>query len=165
MKLDVILQCDLKCWYVFSQNSGLYSLGWYMNLFLGYWFPNILQIIRLLANHPQFKITLMTADRKAGQSIESVFPHLVSQVRISVSSLLYYFPYFLWEFLWFYYTFLFNYVQVCLSFRIYLIWLLSRMRIFLLWMQYFVVYHMEQPRLLDNSLPSHNIADWWSLHI
>lgn len=37
------------------------------------------EIIRLLANHPQFKITLMTADRKAGQSIESVFPHLVSQ--------------------------------------------------------------------------------------
>lgn len=76
-----------KWWYVFSQkNYGLYSLGWYMNLFLGYWFPNILQIIRLLANHPQFKITLMTADRKAGQSIESVFPHLVSQVRISMSS-------------------------------------------------------------------------------
>lgn len=38
------------------------------------------QIVRLLANHPHFGISLMTADRKAGQSIGSVFPHLVSQV-------------------------------------------------------------------------------------
>lgn len=37
------------------------------------------EIIRLLANHPNFCITLMTADRKAGQSIGSVFPHLVKQ--------------------------------------------------------------------------------------
>ncbi|KAL0356786.1 UNVERIFIED_CONTAM: putative N-acetyl-gamma-glutamyl-phosphate reductase, chloroplastic [Sesamum calycinum] len=37
------------------------------------------EIIRLLANHPNFQITLMTADRKAGQSIGSVFPHLVKQ--------------------------------------------------------------------------------------
>ncbi|KAL3621186.1 hypothetical protein CASFOL_036098 [Castilleja foliolosa] len=37
------------------------------------------EIIRLLAAHPNFKITLMTADRKAGQSIGSVFPHLVKQ--------------------------------------------------------------------------------------
>lgn len=37
------------------------------------------EIVRLLANHPYFKITLMTADRKAGQSIGSVFPHLVTQ--------------------------------------------------------------------------------------
>lgn len=37
------------------------------------------EIIRLLANHPHFGITLMTADRKAGQSIASVFPHLVAQ--------------------------------------------------------------------------------------
>ncbi|XP_059663498.1 probable N-acetyl-gamma-glutamyl-phosphate reductase, chloroplastic [Cornus florida] len=37
------------------------------------------EIVRLLANHPYFGITLMTADRKAGQSIGSVFPHLVSQ--------------------------------------------------------------------------------------
>ncbi|KAM1233432.1 hypothetical protein ACFX2J_003137 [Malus domestica] len=37
------------------------------------------EIVRLLANHPHFGITLMTADRKAGQSIGSVFPHLVSQ--------------------------------------------------------------------------------------
>ncbi|KMS94828.1 hypothetical protein BVRB_014940 [Beta vulgaris subsp. vulgaris] len=37
------------------------------------------EIVRLLANHPYFGITLMTADRKAGQSIASVFPHLVSQ--------------------------------------------------------------------------------------
>ncbi|KAK4378400.1 hypothetical protein RND71_000262 [Anisodus tanguticus] len=37
------------------------------------------RIIRLLRNHPHFQITLMTADRKAGQSIESVFPHLVTQ--------------------------------------------------------------------------------------
>ncbi|CAN4112273.1 unnamed protein product [Withania somnifera] len=40
---------------------------------------HLLQIIRLLRNHPHFQITLMTADRKACQSIESVFPYLVSQ--------------------------------------------------------------------------------------
>ncbi|KAF6143410.1 hypothetical protein GIB67_029579 [Kingdonia uniflora] len=39
----------------------------------------MIEIVRLLANHSQFGITLMTADRKAGQSIGSVFPHLVSQ--------------------------------------------------------------------------------------
>ncbi|EXB63561.1 putative N-acetyl-gamma-glutamyl-phosphate reductase [Morus notabilis] len=37
------------------------------------------QIVRLLANHPHFGTTLMTADRKAGQSIGSVFPHLITQ--------------------------------------------------------------------------------------
>lgn len=37
------------------------------------------EIIRLLSNHPNFQITLMTADRKAGQSIGSVFPHLAKQ--------------------------------------------------------------------------------------
>lgn len=37
------------------------------------------EIVRLLANHPHFSITMMTADRKAGQSIGSVFPHLVTQ--------------------------------------------------------------------------------------
>lgn len=37
------------------------------------------EIVRLLANHPHFCITLMTADRKAGQSIASVFPHLTTQ--------------------------------------------------------------------------------------
>ncbi|XP_047325693.1 probable N-acetyl-gamma-glutamyl-phosphate reductase, chloroplastic [Impatiens glandulifera] len=37
------------------------------------------EIVRLLANHPSFGITVMTADRKAGQSIGSVFPHLVTQ--------------------------------------------------------------------------------------
>ncbi|KAI5066312.1 hypothetical protein GOP47_0018936 [Adiantum capillus-veneris] len=37
------------------------------------------EIVRLLATHPCFKITLMTADRKAGQSLASVFPHLISQ--------------------------------------------------------------------------------------
>ncbi|XP_057782958.1 probable N-acetyl-gamma-glutamyl-phosphate reductase, chloroplastic [Salvia miltiorrhiza] len=37
------------------------------------------EIIRLLSNHPNYQITLMTADRKAGQSIGSVFPHLVKQ--------------------------------------------------------------------------------------
>ncbi|XP_021902722.1 probable N-acetyl-gamma-glutamyl-phosphate reductase, chloroplastic isoform X2 [Carica papaya] len=37
------------------------------------------EIVRLLANHPYFGITLMTADRKAGQSMESVFPHLIIQ--------------------------------------------------------------------------------------
>ncbi|KAG0467146.1 hypothetical protein HPP92_018726 [Vanilla planifolia] len=37
------------------------------------------EIVRLLANHPYFHITLMTADRKAGQSFGSVFPHLIAQ--------------------------------------------------------------------------------------
>ncbi|KAL5984870.1 hypothetical protein ACLOJK_041828 [Asimina triloba] len=37
------------------------------------------EIVRLLANHPQFHITLMTADRKAGLAIGSVFPHLITQ--------------------------------------------------------------------------------------
>ncbi|XP_010540982.1 PREDICTED: probable N-acetyl-gamma-glutamyl-phosphate reductase, chloroplastic [Tarenaya hassleriana] len=37
------------------------------------------EIVRLLANHPHFRITLMTADRKAGQSMGSVFPHLIAQ--------------------------------------------------------------------------------------
>lgn len=37
------------------------------------------EIVRLLANHPHFAITMMTADRKAGQSIGSVFPHLITQ--------------------------------------------------------------------------------------
>eukprot|EP00252_Welwitschia_mirabilis_P015002 TRINITY_DN33106_c0_g1_i1.p1 TRINITY_DN33106_c0_g1~~TRINITY_DN33106_c0_g1_i1.p1 ORF type:complete len:408 (-),score=65.22 TRINITY_DN33106_c0_g1_i1:181-1404(-) len=37
------------------------------------------EIVRLLANHPFFKITLLTADRKAGQSLGSVFQHLITQ--------------------------------------------------------------------------------------
>ncbi|KAL9257072.1 putative N-acetyl-gamma-glutamyl-phosphate reductase, chloroplastic [Drosera capensis] len=37
------------------------------------------EILRLLANHPHFGASLMTADRKAGQSITSVFPHLIAQ--------------------------------------------------------------------------------------
>ncbi|XP_024960290.1 probable N-acetyl-gamma-glutamyl-phosphate reductase, chloroplastic [Cynara cardunculus var. scolymus] len=37
------------------------------------------ELIRFLANHPYFGISLMTADRKAGQSIGSVFPHLITQ--------------------------------------------------------------------------------------
>jgi N-acetyl-gamma-glutamyl-phosphate reductase len=40
------------------------------------------EIVRLLANHPQFRITVMTADRKAGEQFGSVFPHLITQVRI-----------------------------------------------------------------------------------
>lgn len=37
------------------------------------------EIVRLLANHPQFRITVMTADRKAGEQFGSVFPHLITQ--------------------------------------------------------------------------------------
>ncbi|CAN6870479.1 unnamed protein product [Brassica oleracea] len=37
------------------------------------------EIVRLVANHPHFGVTLMTADRKAGQSMDSVFPHLTAQ--------------------------------------------------------------------------------------
>ncbi|PWA94243.1 oxidoreductase [Artemisia annua] len=36
------------------------------------------ELIRFIANHPYFDISLMTADRKAGQSIGSVFPHLIT---------------------------------------------------------------------------------------
>ncbi|KAG5548069.1 hypothetical protein RHGRI_013682 [Rhododendron griersonianum] len=42
-------------------------------------FVFFLLIVRLLANHPYFGITVLTADRKAGQSIGSVFPHLATQ--------------------------------------------------------------------------------------
>jgi len=34
------------------------------------------ELIRLLARHPDVEIILITADRKAGQPIETVFPHL-----------------------------------------------------------------------------------------
>ncbi|NOZ43241.1 MAG: N-acetyl-gamma-glutamyl-phosphate reductase [Alphaproteobacteria bacterium] len=34
------------------------------------------ELIRLLARHPHVEIILITADRKAGQPIETVFPHL-----------------------------------------------------------------------------------------
>lgn len=37
------------------------------------------EILRLLAVHPFFKVSLMTAERKAGQSVASVFPHLGTQ--------------------------------------------------------------------------------------
>jgi N-acetyl-gamma-glutamyl-phosphate reductase len=37
------------------------------------------EIVRLLANHPQFHIKVMTADRKAGEQFGSVFPHLITQ--------------------------------------------------------------------------------------
>ena len=34
------------------------------------------ELVRLLALHPTFKITVMTGDRKAGQPMSAVFPHL-----------------------------------------------------------------------------------------
>ncbi|MBL4612312.1 MAG: N-acetyl-gamma-glutamyl-phosphate reductase [Emcibacter sp.] len=34
------------------------------------------ELVRLLVRHPQVEIVLMTADRKAGQSIDTVYPHL-----------------------------------------------------------------------------------------
>ncbi|EEE51199.1 hypothetical protein OsJ_32012 [Oryza sativa Japonica Group] len=37
------------------------------------------EIVRLLANHPQFHIKVMTADRKASEQFGSVFPHLITQ--------------------------------------------------------------------------------------
>eukprot|EP00850_Spirogloea_muscicola_P006460 SM000030S11469 [mRNA] locus=s30:870940:874420:+ [translate_table: standard] len=37
------------------------------------------EIVRLLATHPFFNVSLMTADRKAGQSLSSVFPHITNQ--------------------------------------------------------------------------------------
>uniref|UniRef100_A0A2P2MPP7 Uncharacterized protein MANES_15G144000 n=1 Tax=Rhizophora mucronata TaxID=61149 RepID=A0A2P2MPP7_RHIMU len=42
------------------------------------------EIIRLLANHQFFGITLMTADRNAGKSIESVFRHFITQKDLPV---------------------------------------------------------------------------------
>ncbi|CAM6091935.1 unnamed protein product [Calypogeia fissa] len=37
------------------------------------------EIVRLLATHPTLSVAVMTADRKAGQSLASVFPHLMAQ--------------------------------------------------------------------------------------
>uniref|UniRef100_A0A803NPD3 Semialdehyde dehydrogenase NAD-binding domain-containing protein n=1 Tax=Cannabis sativa TaxID=3483 RepID=A0A803NPD3_CANSA len=37
------------------------------------------EIVRLLVNHPHFGISFLTADRKAGQPLSSVFPHLITQ--------------------------------------------------------------------------------------
>uniref|UniRef100_A0A0D3HF37 Probable N-acetyl-gamma-glutamyl-phosphate reductase, chloroplastic n=1 Tax=Oryza barthii TaxID=65489 RepID=A0A0D3HF37_9ORYZ len=37
------------------------------------------EIVRLMANHPQFHIKVMTADRKASEQFGSVFPHLITQ--------------------------------------------------------------------------------------
>lgn len=37
------------------------------------------EIVRLLAMHPFSKVSLMTAERKAGQPLASVFPHLITQ--------------------------------------------------------------------------------------
>jgi len=34
------------------------------------------ELLRLLVGHPAFRVTALTADRKAGQSMASVFPHL-----------------------------------------------------------------------------------------
>ncbi|KDP38245.1 hypothetical protein JCGZ_04888 [Jatropha curcas] len=42
------------------------------------------EIIRLLANHPFFEISVMTADKNAGKSIESVFPHFISKKDLPV---------------------------------------------------------------------------------
>lgn len=37
------------------------------------------ELVRLLARHPHVEIVLLTADRKAGQPIDRVFPHLAGQ--------------------------------------------------------------------------------------
>ncbi|XP_065856564.1 probable N-acetyl-gamma-glutamyl-phosphate reductase, chloroplastic [Euphorbia lathyris] len=42
------------------------------------------EIIRLLANHPFFGISVMTADRNAGKSMDSVFPHFITQKDLPV---------------------------------------------------------------------------------
>lgn len=34
------------------------------------------ELVRMLAGHPEFRITALTGDRKAGQPLASVFPHL-----------------------------------------------------------------------------------------
>lgn len=36
------------------------------------------ELVRLLAHHPKVAMTVLTADRKAGQSLATVFPHLAS---------------------------------------------------------------------------------------
>lgn len=37
------------------------------------------ELVRMLAGHPRFRITVLTGDRKAGQPLASVFPHLAKQ--------------------------------------------------------------------------------------
>ncbi|NFV80409.1 N-acetyl-gamma-glutamyl-phosphate reductase [Magnetospirillum aberrantis] len=34
------------------------------------------ELVRMLAGHPEFRVTVLTGDRKAGQPLASVFPHL-----------------------------------------------------------------------------------------
>ena len=34
------------------------------------------ELIRLIATHPSFSISALSADRKAGMAVEKVFPHL-----------------------------------------------------------------------------------------
>lgn len=34
------------------------------------------ELVRLIATHPRMRITALSADRKAGQTMGAVFPHL-----------------------------------------------------------------------------------------
>lgn len=36
------------------------------------------EVARLLAQHPKFRITALTADRQAGKTFSTVFPHLTT---------------------------------------------------------------------------------------
>ena len=66
---------QLKC--TFAEMFNVQVLCFNQMIFLEW------QIVRLVANHPHFGVTLMTADREAGQSMDSVFPHLTAQVLIN----------------------------------------------------------------------------------
>ena len=137
----------------------LFILWMFWKINMHYCFLNW-QIVRLLANHPHFKITLMTADRKAGQPIGSVFPHLVTQACIFMISQ----SVFSCALLQPVYCasqplndksevskILINFCRICQ------IWLLLKMPTFPVLMQYFVACRMEPLRSL-HSCPSHTIT-------
>jgi len=63
----------------YSDNNNYNNVCFVLTVWVVDW-GVLMQIIRLLATHPVFNVTMMTADRKAGQSLGSVFPHLITQV-------------------------------------------------------------------------------------
>lgn len=77
----VLMFYNITCEWLKSFMCERYpSFGFTIDFWNPFFFLMEWQIVRLLANHPHFGVTLMTADRKAGQSMDSVFPHLRAQV-------------------------------------------------------------------------------------
>ncbi|KAL2651713.1 hypothetical protein R1flu_019841 [Riccia fluitans] len=72
-KISCVLE-DVEVLKTSGKNTGVVRIG-----VLGASGYTGSEIVRLLATHPAFAVTLMTADRKAGQSLASVFPHLITQ--------------------------------------------------------------------------------------